>query len=53
MDFERLADIIARFNDVNFDLLINAIELLEGRRDVKTVNDLTNYLEKELRYYEI
>ena len=52
MDFEKLADMVRRWGNINIDLLINAIELLADRQDVETVDDLTDYLEEELSYFE-
>lgn len=52
MDFEKLADVIRRWENINIDLLINEIELLTDRQDVETVDDLTDYLEEELSYFE-
>ena len=52
MDFKKLADVIERWGNINIDLLVNAIELLADRQDVETVDDLTDYLEEELSYFE-
>lgn len=53
MDFKRLANTIRRFSNINIDLLINSVELLEdNKHGVKSIDDLTNYLEDELRYFE-
>lgn len=52
MDFKKLASIVGRWGNINIDLLINEIELLADSQDVETVDDLTEYLEEELSYFE-
>ena len=48
--YERLADVIRRFEDTEF--LATSIENIteEQGRDIETVDDLTDFLEEELSY---
>lgn len=48
MNFKRLADVIRRFEEIDF--LASEIETLTSNRDVETVDDLTEFLEDELNY---
>lgn len=49
-EYERLADVIRRFEDTEF--LATSIENIteEQGRDIETVDDLTDFLEEELSY---
>lgn len=48
MNFKRLADVIRRFEDIDF--LVSEIETLPDGRDIETIDDLTDFLEDELHY---
>ncbi len=48
MDFKKLAEVLRKFEDINF--LATEIESLNYNSDVKTVDDLTEFLEQELEY---
>ena len=48
MDFIRLANIVRRYDDIDF--LASEIEALEGTEEVESVDDLSEALEDELGY---
>lgn len=48
MDFTRLANIVRRYDDIEF--LASEIEALEGTEEVESVDDLSEALEDELGY---